>query len=277
MPKHAALPFRTLVAHRVERGRSDAEKRVEMEAALEPAQQRGRPQARAPRPAASRHREVRRVQAAEFRLRQGLPQLAPRDAPRHVEELAAGVTPGEGDLSIVRAPVRQRMAREVLVDRREVRGSRDEEEAAARPHADYRRRIAQASTGGQLAQFVADPGGRLIGQFALPLVICICLAVCLAALGFLGYQRVAASDFFEVKKVAVVGSERSSRQSIEAIVRTETERSGVWRADLQELKAKIEKLPFVKTVSVTRVLPGGLRVQVVERQPQASESACGWP
>ena len=37
-------------------------------------------------------------------------------------------------------------------------------QAAARPHADFRRRIAQASTGGQLAQFVADPGGRLIGQ-----------------------------------------------------------------------------------------------------------------
>jgi GNAT superfamily N-acetyltransferase len=37
-------------------------------------------------------------------------------------------------------------------------------QAAARPHADYRRRIVQASVGGQLAQFVADPGGRLIGH-----------------------------------------------------------------------------------------------------------------
>src|SRR4051812_29136117 len=32
-------------------------------------------------------------------------------------------------------------------------------QAAARPHADYRRRIVQASTGGQLAQFVADLSG----------------------------------------------------------------------------------------------------------------------
>ena len=37
-------------------------------------------------------------------------------------------------------------------------------QAAARPHADYRRRIVQASAGGQLAQFVADPGGRLVGH-----------------------------------------------------------------------------------------------------------------
>jgi RimJ/RimL family protein N-acetyltransferase len=37
-------------------------------------------------------------------------------------------------------------------------------QAAARPHEDYRRRIIQASTGRALAQFVADPGGRLIGH-----------------------------------------------------------------------------------------------------------------
>ena len=37
-------------------------------------------------------------------------------------------------------------------------------QAAARPHEEYRRRIAQAATGHQLAQFVADPGGRLIGH-----------------------------------------------------------------------------------------------------------------
>ena len=37
-------------------------------------------------------------------------------------------------------------------------------QAAARPHEDYRRRIVQASAGRALAQFVADPGGRLVGH-----------------------------------------------------------------------------------------------------------------
>ena len=37
-------------------------------------------------------------------------------------------------------------------------------QAAARPHRDYQRRIGQAATGYQLAQFVADPGGPLIGH-----------------------------------------------------------------------------------------------------------------
>ncbi len=39
-------------------------------------------------------------------------------------------------------------------------------QAAARSHEAYRQRLAQAASGGQLAQFVADPGGRarLIGH-----------------------------------------------------------------------------------------------------------------
>jgi RimJ/RimL family protein N-acetyltransferase len=39
-------------------------------------------------------------------------------------------------------------------------------QAAARPHEAYRRHLAEATTGGRLAQFVADPGGRgrLIGH-----------------------------------------------------------------------------------------------------------------
>ena len=39
-------------------------------------------------------------------------------------------------------------------------------QAAARPHEDYRRRLAQSAAGRQTAQFVADPGGRtrLVGH-----------------------------------------------------------------------------------------------------------------
>jgi RimJ/RimL family protein N-acetyltransferase len=37
-------------------------------------------------------------------------------------------------------------------------------QAAARSHEGYRRRIAQAAAGSQLAQFIADPGGPFIGH-----------------------------------------------------------------------------------------------------------------
>jgi cell division septal protein FtsQ len=115
----------------------------------------------------------------------------------------------------------------------------------------------------------SSTAARAIGQYVLPLAICGCLLICLGAIGFLGFERVAASEFFEVRNVDVVGVERASKQGIEASIKAETERAGVWRTDLTELKAKIEKLPFVKSASVTRVLPDGIRVQLIERQPQA--------
>ncbi len=37
-------------------------------------------------------------------------------------------------------------------------------QAAARSHEGYRQRIAKSAAGSQLAQFIADPGGRLIGH-----------------------------------------------------------------------------------------------------------------
>jgi GNAT superfamily N-acetyltransferase len=37
-------------------------------------------------------------------------------------------------------------------------------QAAARPHAEFAARVARATAGDQLAQFVADPGGRLVGH-----------------------------------------------------------------------------------------------------------------
>ncbi|PYS98571.1 MAG: hypothetical protein DMF63_15355 [Acidobacteria bacterium] len=110
--------------------------------------------------------------------------------------------------------------------------------------------------------------GRFRG-FALPLFLSFCLLVCLGALGFLGYQTVTASNFFDVAKIDVRGSGRSSSEDIRRIVEMQTEKSGVWNADLPGIKEKLEKLQWVKTAAVSRVLPNGIRVQVSERDPQA--------
>ena len=125
------------------------------------------------------------------------------------------------------------------------------------------------STGKGRRGNVAAAGGRMLGHYVLPLVICVCLVICLGAIGYLGFERVAASAFFDVKRVEVTGSERASKIGIEALVKAETERAGVFQTDLLDLKGKIEKLAFVKSASVTRVLPDGIRVHLVERPPQA--------
>lgn len=110
---------------------------------------------------------------------------------------------------------------------------------------------------------------RPVGKFVLPFFLSFCILVCLAAMGFLGYRTVTASDFFNVASIDIRGVERSSKKEIERIVAAQTEKTGVWNADLPAIKERLEKLAFVKTAAVSRVLPNGIRVNVDERMPQA--------
>ena len=45
--------------------------------------------------------------------------------------------------------------------------------------------------------------------------------------------------------------------------------TGVWRADLATAQQHLERLPWVRTAVVTRVLPDGIRVRITEREPNA--------
>ena len=85
----------------------------------------------------------------------------------------------------------------------------------------------------------------------------------------MGYRTVTASEFFDVKKIDVRGAVHASKSDIEKIVAANTEKSGVWNADLKEIKEKVERLDFVKSVAVSRVLPDGVRVNLIERAPKA--------
>ncbi len=84
----------------------------------------------------------------------------------------------------------------------------------------------------------------------------------------MGYRTVTASAFFDVKTVDIRGVARASKSDIERIVSRQTDRSGVWNADLSQVKSDVEKLPYVRSAVVSRVLPDGLRVSVKERVPR---------
>lgn len=130
-----------------------------------------------------------------------------------------------------------------------------------RPSATKKRRTSPATKKGSAA--------RVSTRAILPFFLSMAILICLGALGFVGYRTVTASDFFDVRRVDIRGAERASRQEIQHIVKTQTERSGVWNADLLDIKAKVERLPFVKTVAVSRVLPNGIRVNITEKIPLA--------
>lgn len=108
------------------------------------------------------------------------------------------------------------------------------------------------------------------GRFLLPLSICVVLIVVTGLIVALGYSTATSSEFFKLSEVEVAGNDRTSADEIKRIVTSSVEKSGVWNADISELRAKIEKFPFVKTAAVSVALPAGIRVNITERQPAAA-------
>lgn len=106
-------------------------------------------------------------------------------------------------------------------------------------------------------------------SFMVPLVFIVGITFCLGFLLFMGYRTATASAFFDVKNVEIRGLSRASKTEIENIVSRQAAKTGVWNADLAEIKSDVEKLPFVKTAAVSRILPDGVRVNLVEREPRA--------
>jgi cell division protein FtsQ len=103
----------------------------------------------------------------------------------------------------------------------------------------------------------------------LPTFLKLALAIAAAVLIFAGYRVAASASFFQVRRVEVQGNSRVSVSDIQAVVRKETEKTGVWKADLPEINSRLEHLPWVRTAVVSRVLPDGIRVRISERVPRA--------
>jgi cell division septal protein FtsQ len=106
----------------------------------------------------------------------------------------------------------------------------------------------------------------LLGYVPTALRIAAIAIVCLLVIVI--YRAAASASFFQIKKVETKGAARASLDEIQATVRRDVATTGVWRADLEEIRSHLERLPWVRTAIVTRVLPDGIRVRISERQPR---------
>ena len=115
-----------------------------------------------------------------------------------------------------------------------------------------------------------ESGSRLRALVGyLPSVLKIALAIVAGLLVFAGYRAAASASFFQVRNVEVQGTSRVSSAEVQALVRRDVEKTGVWKADLAGVSARLERLPWVRSVVVSRVLPDGIRVRISERVPRA--------
>lgn len=103
----------------------------------------------------------------------------------------------------------------------------------------------------------------------VPLALRIGVIAIIALIAFVGYRAAASASFFQVRTIEARGASRASVEDIKSVVRRDVGETGVWQADLQELSKHLERLPWVRTAVVTRVLPDGIRVRITEREPKA--------
>jgi hypothetical protein len=94
-------------------------------------------------------------------------------------------------------------------------------------------------------------------------------SIIVLALLFVAYRTATHSAFFQLKEVNIVGAVRTSSDDVKNLTRRVIGKSGVWNSDIDALRREIEKLPWVRSAIVSRVLPDGIRVRVTEREARA--------
>lgn len=113
-------------------------------------------------------------------------------------------------------------------------------------------------------------GARLRALLAyVPSFLKLALAIVIGVLVFAGYRAAASASFFQLRTIEVQGTSRLQPADIQALVRQSVDKTGVWKADLNSLNERLERLPWVRTAVVSRVLPDGIRVRITERSPRA--------
>ena len=94
-------------------------------------------------------------------------------------------------------------------------------------------------------------------------------AVLLAALvvAIVGYNAMASSRLFQLRRVTVSDASPALRADVEQAVRRTVGQNRLLEVDLAVLRQKVEAVQRVRAATVARVLPDGVFVRVVERQP----------
>lgn len=97
----------------------------------------------------------------------------------------------------------------------------------------------------------ARPAGLLVG----------------VVLMIVGYNTLANSRLFLLHRVMVSDASGTLPADIEQMIRKAVGQNGLMDVDLAVLRQKVETMPRVRAASVARVLPDGIFVRVIERQP----------
>ncbi len=89
----------------------------------------------------------------------------------------------------------------------------------------------------------------------------------LGYIGFQGFHAFQGSNVFLLNEVQVTGTRKMTVDEVQKIVLAS--RSNALRADLTEIKLRLENHPWIQSAILWRELPGTIHVHITERQPAA--------
>ena len=82
-----------------------------------------------------------------------------------------------------------------------------------------------------------------------------------------GYNATADSSLFDLRRVDVSGVSSDLQPAVRQVVLSTVNQSRLLSVNLEAIKRRIEDLPRVREASIARVLPDGLYIHTVEREP----------
>jgi cell division protein FtsQ len=109
---------------------------------------------------------------------------------------------------------------------------------------------------------------RRVGTLAVRVLVAGGIIATLIAIGLFLHHYVTSSDHFEIRDITLEGAERVTRDDI---LRAGGINAGenVFAVDPDDAAARIRRLPWIRSVTVQRKLPGEVHVQVEERRAAA--------
>ncbi|GFK93548.1 Cell division protein FtsQ [Fundidesulfovibrio magnetotacticus] len=132
----------------------------------------------------------------------------------------------------------------------------------------------RATAGEALAGFTAL-GGLLKRLLTLVLA---CVALVAVSVGLLaGYRWLTTIDYFAIRELEITGLNRMAREDVlsQAEIAPGTNLLAV---NMENVEAQLMGNPWIESAQVTRVLPGALKIRIVEREPsyivQYEETLC---
>jgi cell division protein FtsQ len=92
------------------------------------------------------------------------------------------------------------------------------------------------------------------------------LVIILITIGATVFRSLTRSEMFSVKHIDITGNQRTSKEEMLTLLRENAD-TGLWQLNIDDIRQKLKKNPWVREVEVKRSLPDRLKVTISEREP----------